>query len=337
MDGIVSRAGEGDDNEPIRIGDDSACKSISFQLAQDFYNEITGKSERLTEKIQSSFILTLSDIEQLHHRLAQSTEQYNIVSQNVSFSVSYVGDSGERFSSLERLKLHAGHKGLAIEEIAVVYNLLLVLPKTQRPQEYKISISLVSRVAKIEGMRDEFNSFPFSIPLFHFERLKTGEVTIDFVDITVANAILSTIKSWADGLPTSRTSPLLKALRSKSRYAPETLKYVFLALTAFYASRYSTVLLPVGVGLRETAEFILYCILTSFIFYRIGLFIGEIARENLSQVYEISYINFTPADERLVEKSRAKVVKSCIYSGASIFMAFFIGVTSSIVATYLLK
>lgn len=337
MSDLVSIAGACDDVEPIRIGDDSACKSISFQLAQDFYNEITGKSERLTENIQSSFVLTLSDVEQLHHRLIQSTEQYNIASQNVTFSVSYVGDSSERFSSLERLKLHAGHKGLAIEEVDVVYNLLLILPKTRRPQEYKISITLVSRVAKIEGMRDEFDSFTFSIPLFRFERLKTGIVTIDFVDITVANSFLSTIKTWAEGLETTKTNPVLKLLRTKSRYAPTILKYGFLALAVFYASMYSKELFSMDVGLKETAGFILYSILASFIFYRIGLSIGEVANKNLGQVYEISYIHFTPADERLVEKSRAKVVRSGIYSGASIFMAFLIGIASSIVATYLLK
>lgn len=337
MNDIVSIVGEGDENEPIRIGDDSVHKSISFQLAQDFYNEITGKSERLTEKIQSSFVLTLSDIEQLHHRLVQSREQYNVASENVAFSVKYVGDSSERYSSLERLKLHAGHKGRAIEQIDLVYNLLLVLPKTRRPQEYKISISLVSRVAKIEEMRDEFDPFPFPFPLFQFERLKTGEAKIDFVDITVANAIMSTIKTWADGLPTSQTPHMIKVLRAKSRYAPAILKYGFLALVAFYISRYSKEILTTGVGLRETAEFILYSILSSFVFYRIGLFIGEIAERNLGQIYEISYINFTPADERLVEKSRAKVIWSGIYSAISLFIAFLIGIASSIVATFLLK
>lgn len=337
MNDIVSIAGESDENEPIRIGDDSAHKSISFQLAQDFYNEITGKSERLTEKIQSSFVLTLSDIEQLHHRLVQSTEQYNVVSENTAFSVKYVGDSGERFSSLERLKLHAGHKGRAIEEIDLVYNLLLVLPKTRRPQEYKISISLISRVAKIEGMRGEFEMFPIQIPLFQFERFKTGEVIIDFVDITVANAIMATVKTWVDGLPTSQMPHMLKVLRSKSRYAPAILKYGFLAIVTFYISRYSKELLATGVGLRETAEFILCSILLSFIFYRIGLFIGEIVEKSLGQIYEISYINFTPADERFVEKSRAKVVRSGIYSGVSLFMAFVIGIASSIAATLLLN
>lgn len=186
-------------------------------------------------------------------------------------------------------------------------------------------------------MRDEFDPFPFLFPLFQFERLKTGEAKIDFVDITVANAIMSTIKTWADGLPTSQTPHMIKVLRAKSRYAPAILKYGFLALVAFYISRYSKEILTTGVGLRETAEFILYSILSSFVFYRIGLFIGEIAERNLGQIYEISYINFTPADERLVEKSRAKVIWSGIYSAISLFIAFLIGIASSIVATFLLK
>lgn len=76
MNNIVS--GGSNDQGPIKLGEDSAQKQISFQLAQDFYNEITGKSEQLAEKLQLSFILSLHDIENLHHRLEQSTEQYNI-------------------------------------------------------------------------------------------------------------------------------------------------------------------------------------------------------------------------------------------------------------------
>ncbi|MDP1770936.1 MAG: hypothetical protein Q8L15_01530 [Methylobacter sp.] len=337
MNDIISASRDDNNNEPIRLGNESAGNIISFQLAQDFYNEITGKSERLTEKINSPFILSLSDIENLDRRLIQSTEQYNIVSQNASISISYVGDSSERYSSIERLKLHIGHKGCAVEEINLVYNLLIVLPKTQRPQEYKISINLNSRVAKIEGMRKDFDSLLFDIPLFHFELIKTGEISIDFVDITVANAIMTTIKTWTEGLTTTKKSSTLKILRSMAQQAPKIIKYCFLAIATSYISNYSREILPPGVGLQETAEFILYCMLSVFIFYRIGLYIGEFTNRNFSQVYEISYINFTPADTNLIDKSKASIKKSIFYSAASLVLAVLIGIISSIAATQLLK
>ena len=125
---------EGNDSNVV-LGDEKASNKISYQLAQDFYNEITGKSERIKEYSSDPFILKLHHVEQLHQRLFQSTEQYNICSFNENYSVVYVDDYSERFSSLSRLKLHVGARGSAIEEINIDYNILIILPKTKRPQE----------------------------------------------------------------------------------------------------------------------------------------------------------------------------------------------------------
>ncbi len=53
------------DEKLVVIGDEKASNRISFQLAQDFYNEITGKSEQLKEFSSDLFILKVKDIEQL--------------------------------------------------------------------------------------------------------------------------------------------------------------------------------------------------------------------------------------------------------------------------------
>ncbi len=92
--------------EAVVLGDEKASTKISFQLAQDFYNEITGRSENIKEYSSSPFILNLGHIEQLYHRIEQSTEQYNICSFNEQYTVSYVDDSSERYSSLARETLN---------------------------------------------------------------------------------------------------------------------------------------------------------------------------------------------------------------------------------------
>ena len=70
----------------------------------------------------------------------------------------------------------------------------------------------------------------------------------------------------------------------------------------------------------------------SFLSYRLGMFIGEFIEKNLDQIYELSYINFSPADVRFVDKSRAKINRSLVYSGFSMVGALILGITCSWVA-----
>lgn len=328
--------GNTNEHDAINVGDESAGKKISFQLAQDFYNEITGKSERLTDKIKSSYVLTLADIENLNHRIVQSTEQYNIVSQNATFSVRYVGDSSERFSSLDRLRIHAGHKGLPVEEVDITYKLLVVLPKTQRPQEYTIRISFVSRVAKIEEMRKTMADAPFAVPFFHFEGLQTGNIVIDFVDISVANAIMATIKSWADCLKKRSTNEFIKIARRKSHYFPIITKYSFVALCAYHIHQYSSPILAGSPPIKIAVNFALASVLIAYLSLKIGAFIGRKAEKSIDEVYEISYIHFSSADENLVEETEAKITRSVISSLGALIAAFLIGIASSIAATLMI-
>ncbi|MCG9714919.1 hypothetical protein L1D29_19145, partial [Shewanella insulae] len=200
MNDIVSSDIEEDLTEVINLGEENASNKISFQLAQDFYNEMTGKSENIKDYSRDSFVLKLHHIEQLHHLLEQSLEQYNIRAFNENYSVNYVDDCSERFSSLPKLKLQVSSRGAAIEDINIQYNILIVLPKTKRAQEYKINVKLISRVAKMERMRDEINGMPIEIPLFQFEKHKVAVFSIDYIDISVANALMSVIKGWFNNI-----------------------------------------------------------------------------------------------------------------------------------------
>lgn len=209
----------------VLLGDDASQKAISFKMAQAFYNEITEKSERLSEDFSASFILDIENIKQLHHRIIQSTAQYNVVTANSSFSAKYMNDASERFSSIERFEMHAGSKGVPVEEVDINYNLLVVLPQTNKPQEYRISIRLISRTAKLESMKKDMGVFPFSLPMAQFEKKFTCRVTVNFVDITVANSFVSVIKGWFDCLEQTEMNSIVKVLRSCSAFIPVVLAY----------------------------------------------------------------------------------------------------------------
>ena len=322
-----------DNSGDIILGDESAQKAISFQLAQAFYNEITGKSEQLNEEFFVSFILTFDNIKQLHNRITQSIVQYNAKAANASFAVKYLNDSSERFSSIERFELHATEKGIPVEEIDISYNLLFVLPQTNKPQEYKINIRLMSRIAKIESMKDEIEGFPFVIPYSQFEKKFTCRVSISFIDVTVAISLMAVINNWVGSLQTTQLNSFLKYARGYSYIIPTLAKngllVIAVACTYFLSDKY---LLTPTDPYKTLANYMIFAMLFSFTFYKLGAFLGKKSEQSLDRIYQISYIYLSGADKNLADTTES-LTRGFI--GKSIFfivLNFIIGLSASIVA-----
>lgn len=320
----------------IILGDDASQQAISFKMAQAFYNELTGKSEQISEKFTKSYILTIDNIEQLHQRIIQSTAQYSIASANASFSIKYQNDSSERFSSIERFKVHAGAKGIPVEEVDISYRFLVVLPETKKPQEYRINISLISRVVKIEGLRKKIEDINISIPLWQFDSELTCRASIDFTDITVANAFMSVIESWERTLDEVDTSPLIKKIRPFAKHMPSIFKYGLLLAGTYYTlgvvDKYF--ILPEA---HTTAVFLLVAFLFNFLLWKIGLNTGNRSKKHLNQLYEVSYIYFSVADKKLADQCSSARKKNIVFGGLYLAGTFLIGVLASGVASYIFR
>jgi hypothetical protein len=323
-------------SDDVVFGPGNESKAISYQVAQDFYNEITGKAESTTEYIKKPFILRMGNLELLHSRITQSAEQYNVQSLNSYFSVKYVDDSSERFSGIDRFRLHAGNKGLAIQEVDLVFNMLVVLPKTKRPQEYKLSISLVSRVARLESLQDDFEEANFDLPFFHLLGMRTGEIKISYVDITVANAFMSIVKSWVETLEECNSSALSRFARKHCGKLPVVMKYIFLSLASFVSYKISfQVLSGLTLTAQTTALFILFSLLFGFLAFRLGAFVGYYSSRGISRTYELSYIRLSTADEALVSKSSATMRSRIVKSSWALGSSFVIAVASTLAVGYL--
>lgn len=337
MNDIVNVIDEEALSQSINLGEGRASSTISYQLAQDFYNEITGKSESLEEYSRESFVLKLHHIEQLHHIIEQSTEQYNIKSFNENYSVKYVDDCSERFSSLERFKLQVSSRGAAVEAINIQYNLLIVLPKTHRVQEYKIHIKLVSRVVKMEKMREELTQMPIDMPLFPFENLRLANFAIDYIDVSVANSLMSVIKSWFNNIEKSGMHPLLKESRKFSFLLPRIFKYGLLGLSTYNLYLASLTFVSTTASLHSTVIFLLFSSLIMFISYKTGIYLGRKAEFNLDSIYVPSYISFSGADENFVAKSEVKIKSSRNKVILAIASTILLGSISSILVNYIIN
>lgn len=327
----------GSDQEgQVILGDESSQQAISFKMAQAFYSEITGKSEKISEKFTKSFILTIENVEQLHKRIIQATTQYSVVTASASFAVEYENDSSERFSSIERFNAHAGTKGVPVEEVDISYNFLIILPDTKKPQEYRINIRLVSRAVKLEDLKSRTDGMPFSVPLWQFDNALTCRASIDFIDITVANAFMSVIKSWNSGLEEVETNETLNKLRPISKYMPALFKYGLFAAGVIYTfgvvEKYFSVPEP-----QTTAMFVLIAYIFNFTLWKAGLFSGRKAEHHLNQLYDVSYIMFSGADKTLAKKCKAAKRKNTMISIGYLIGTFVLGVLASGVASYIFK
>lgn len=326
-----------DDGKVVILGESpTGDDKISYQLAQSFYHEITGKSEKKTERHVMPFILTLDNINQLKIRLDQYIEQFHICTLTEQYSVKHVNDSSERFSSLEKLKLQISGSGVAVEEFSAQYNILIILPKTRKPQEYKLSVELISRVAKIESMREDIEDSNFPFPLHHFEQIKTAVFSIDYIDVSVANGFISLTNNWFKTLEKNELNGFVRLLRKNSKFFPALFKYGFLGLAA--SSTYllsSKYIIQSELDLKVAALFILFSILGSFIFYRLGSFLGDKTEQNINNIYEQSYINFSVADKNYLAKSSSRIRTNKIRAIISTVFALTLGVASSLITSWL--
>jgi hypothetical protein len=189
---------------------------ITVQQLQQIYSELTGKSETINKYYDEPICLTLNDIEQLHHCILQTWEQYQIVSSNCSFTVYYLKNTKDYFNTFERFRLQIGGGAEPVESILLKYEFLVLLPNLAKPQTYSISIRVVSRLALERRMREGMSC---AFPLPRFIRLmgkNTGSVEISYADYSVARNFLSVIDDWFKTIPRSRENRSIKFFQTYS-------------------------------------------------------------------------------------------------------------------------
>ena len=191
-------------------------------------------------------------------------------------------------------------------------------------------------MVKLEDLRERTEGMPFSIPLWQYDQELTCSASIDFIDITVANALMSVIKTWNNALYEVDTNPILKKMRPYSRYLPSLFKYGLLASGIYYTfgvvDKYFISSEP-----KTTAMFILIAYLFNFILWKFGLFTGRKAESHLDQLYEVSFISFSGADKSLAKRCVASKRNNTIYSACYFVSTFILGVLASVVANIIFQ
>jgi hypothetical protein len=207
MNGAISK-----DERTVHVG---ANSQVSMQVLQDIYNDITGKTEKLSQTYTDSHFIEMEDLLQLNSKIRQMYEQFHIVSENCNVTVYHSNDAKERFSSFERFKIYDGSSLNPVESVSLEYDFLIVLPRLDRPQPYKINITLNSRVGLMQRAKKEGG---VADGFFHYMASRTAVVEIDYIDYAVARNFKSAIDQWMSSLKVKDTRWLMNKFKSVSEY-----------------------------------------------------------------------------------------------------------------------
>lgn len=280
------------DDRVVNVGSNN---QVSMQVLQDIYHEITGKSENLSKSYKESHIVNFDDICQLDAKIRQLYEQYHIVSNNCCVTIYHVNDSKERFSSFERFKIYDKSSLSAVENITLEYKFLIVLPKIDRPQAYKIEVNLHSRVGVVK--RNKLNS-EFDNAFFHFISSQVASVEVEYVDYTVARNFLTAIDGWMKSLDKNSLGRVWQFAKKFSDYVGFSFKNitaVVIAISFYFATKPWFVLF--GGGLESIFYISLLAFTSILVGSNIAFKLGVSAQKSIDRYQAISYVKLNRGDE----------------------------------------
>lgn len=253
----------------------------------------------------------------------QSLEQYTCHSTNVTYNLSFADGKTERFSGVDRLKLHGPGKSVCVEQVEVEYDFLLTLPQSAQPRPYKVILGLRSEIALLErGENGKLGSFEKEIMMD--ANVGTGRLAITYVDLAVARSLEATFVDWYGSLQSEAASVWHKAANAFKPFSINFTRLTSIVMT-------SAVLMSVWQDdFEDLAQLFKAGVISGAALIGaslIGLAMGQYVKSQVSDFGPKAYIEISRADE----KARNKILRS---SKRTILKAFLVNI--GIVCTGLL-
>lgn len=310
------------ESQVVSIGD----KPVSMQLVQSIYNEITGKKEELSKVLRENHFTEIDDLKNLNIKIEQLYEQYQIASKNCSITLYFLNDCKEQFSSFERFNLFDSGSLSPTERICLEYNFLIILPTSQKPQSYKIEIELNSRATLRKRALSESG---FIRKFFGILGGHTGQITIEYIDYTVARNFMVTIEEWFKSIHKTQTPPLLKTAQSYSEYFPFGFKlFTSICLIAVIFFNYGKILGP-NPTTPELFNLSLWAMGGFYISILVVSRLGHICEAATDTYQPISALRLTRGDEKVIKEYETSKKKTMIRFLLSTILAVCLNIFSA--------
>lgn len=281
-------------------------------------------------------LIELKDLFQLKHLFDQFLEQYHVDAFNASITIFHIKSSKERFSSFDRLNTYNTNNSSPIERINIEVNFLITPPKLSKPQNYKISINLISGAAVVTKNKA---NIPDDLPMMVIMRTvqqKAVEIEIEYIDYIIARSISELLREWVETIQEVKPNNSIKKLQKKSHHFSRLTSTIFFVMAVVvcvvYANAFftSTVLQP-----ALLVKFLLIAGSAILFSKEVGVFFGRNIERRIDSINtnEISYIHINTGDKKQYKKFQEEIDIDKSTAWKSVFVALGIGVLSSILAT----
>ena len=314
--------GHGDNEDGLVVGD-GRSGSLSMQQFQHVYALMTGKNEEINKVSNLPIMLELDDLYQLDRKVSQMLEQYNVVGSNASYNVYF--DNGEKssHSSYEKFAQVVGASSLCTENVFFRYHVSILLPLVNKPQNYVISIRCMNRLVLRRKLARELPPNAASY-LVNMIAAKTIDVKVEYVDFSVARAVLAATDEWITSLHLGTESSALKIIRRNSHFIPPIFQYIGLASLSWgYFSLFSSLMVDV-VTFSDFSSYLLAISLSIFCTWRVLGFLGRRVERLVDSTSDLSYLQVTRGDKKDIESAKdvtkgtiIQAIVGGIFSGAA--------------------
>lgn len=291
--------------ERINVGDKD--RSVPLKVYQAVYNQITSRTEQIRQRSRKHLIIEFSDIEQLHIKIMQLCDVYDIIACNESVTVFHFRERKETFSSFERFRTYNTSTTRPTLSVLLKYNFSVLIPGIEKPQEYVVSVRLSSRVGLSASFEeDEYNLNKIRFSSFRFASEPTAEINIEYVDYVVARGFIEGYQEWLDGCKASKKNGALKYIQHYSHWISYIFLFFIAALISYFAYAAAGSQAMSTASTVDWARFGVIYLGVGNILIHMAYKIGSVLEVFVDSVGPMSYLRINKGDDRVIEQYSKK-------------------------------
>lgn len=261
--------------------------------------------------------------------MKQSAQRHHEGEWSCTLDHSLFQKSRTKFSSLERFKLADKSQSDPTGEIVITYDFLSKNPFAPDeakilPERYKIVVQVTQE--PYLSMLSESDSRPsFITRLLKFPSIT---VSVEYVDYTVARALIGGVKEWVEGLTTTKQSNISKLFMRNEMSIHQIVPSILAAC----------VLLGAAGVMRHNASiswsFVFSCLSLSVLSFGLGTLISDSFMSNLHTLQAPTTILITRGDRTHQEnalKKRSRAKGFIVFLMGAVVLSILVNVFSSFI------
>ena len=174
--------------------------AATLQYYQAIYKNLTERSERSLTMKSERHKIGFENILNLHRLIEQTAQTMTVIGSSIQINQRSSDDTSDRWSSMEKFRIHGCNVQHVTAELEIVYNFLIQLPHAPEPGQYKITIGLRNALHELDSRRKSPSDLD-SIDIYMMSNMATARWEIEYTDLSVARSFSHIISNWYESLP----------------------------------------------------------------------------------------------------------------------------------------